>query len=415
MDYHAILEEQVDRLKSENRYRHFVELERVTGQHPYARWHNGSSYRDIIIWCSNDYLGMGQSAHAIEAMRSAVSEHGTGAGGTRNISGTSSSIVALEDELSALHKKERSLVFTSGYVANEASISALIALLDNPVVLSDSMNHASIISGIRYGRGDKLIFKHNDLAHLEEQLQSLPLERQKIIIFESVYSMDGDISPIADIITLAKKYNAMTYLDEVHAVGMYGAEGGGIAQRENVEQDIDVIQGTLGKAFGAMGGYIASSDVLCDAVRGYGSGFIFTTAMPPALAEAALASIQHLRHSSQERSLQHKQANYLKQLLKEKQLPAMNSTTHIVPIMVGDASLCSEISWTLLQEHGLYIQPINYPTVPRGTERLRITPGPLHTNAMVEELVDALDQVFALIQPPSYQGNSQFHPLVRRA
>ena len=227
--------------------------------------------------------------------------------------------------------------------------------------------------------------------------------------------MDGDISPIADIITLAKKYNAMTYLDEVHAVGMYGAEGGGIAQRENVEQDIDVIQGTLGKAFGAMGGYIASSDVLCDAVRGYGSGFIFTTAMPPALAEAALASIQHLRHSSQERSLQHKQANYLKQLLKEKQLPAMNSTTHIVPIMVGDASLCSEISWTLLQEHGLYIQPINYPTVPRGTERLRITPGPLHTDAMVEELVDALDQVFALIQPPSYQGNSQFHPLVRRA
>ena len=414
MDYHAILEEQVDKLKSENRYRHFVELERVTGQHPHARWHNGASYRDVIIWCSNDYLGMGQSAHAIEAMQSAVAEHGTGAGGTRNISGTSSSIVALEDELSALHKKERALVFTSGYVANEASISALIALLDNPVILSDSMNHASIISGIRYGRGDKLIFNHNCLTHLEEQLKSLPLDRQKIIIFESVYSMDGDTSPIADIITLARKYNAMTYLDEVHAVGMYGAEGGGIAQRENVEQDIDVIQGTLGKAFGAMGGYIASSDVLCDAVRGYGSGFIFTTAMPPALAEAALASIQHLRHSSEEREMQQRQAAYLKKLLAERNLPAMPSTTHIVPIMVGDASLCSEISWTLLQDYGFYIQPINYPTVPRGTERLRITPGPLHTNEMIEQLVDALEEVFALVRPPSYQGVPQ-QPLVKRA
>jgi 5-aminolevulinate synthase len=413
VDYHAVLDQKVAALKAENRYRHFVELERVTGQHPHARWHNGNSYRDVIIWCSNDYLGMGQSDHAIEAMQSAVAEHGTGAGGTRNISGTSSSIVALENELSALHRKERALVFTSGYVANEASISALIALLDNPVIFSDSMNHASIISGIRYGRGEKLIFRHNDLGHLEELLQSVPADRHKIIIFESVYSMDGDTAPIAEIAALAKKYNAMTYLDEVHAVGMYGAEGGGIAQREGVEAEIDVIQGTLGKAFGAMGGYIASSDTLCDAIRGYGSGFIFTTAMPPALAEGALASIRHLRHSTSERVLQQKQAGYLKQLLADRQLPAMPSTTHIVPVMVGDASQCSEISWTLLQDYGLYIQPINYPTVPRGTERLRITPGPLHTNEMVEQLVDALEAVFALIQPPSYQRDMS--NLVRRA
>jgi len=414
VDYHAILDQQVTALKAENRYRHFVELERVTGKHPHARWHNGNSYRDVIIWCSNDYLGMGQSDHAISAMQQAVAEHGTGAGGTRNISGTSSSIVALEHELSGLHNKDRALVFTSGYVANEASISALISLLDNPIILSDSMNHASIISGIRYGRGDKLIFRHNDLTHLEELLQSFPKNRHKIIIFESVYSMDGDISPVAEIAALAKKYNAMTYLDEVHAVGMYGAEGGGIAQREGVEAEIDVIQGTLGKAFGAMGGYIASSDSLCDAIRGYGSGFIFTTAMPPALAEAALASIRHLRQSRTERELQQNQAGYLKKLLAERGLPAMPSTTHIVPVMVGDASQCSEISWTLLQDYGLYIQPINYPTVPRGTERLRITPGPLHTNQMVEQLVDALEAVFKLVQPPSYQQDG-ISALVKRA
>ncbi len=404
MDYQSLLHQRVEQLKDENRYRHFVELERITGRHPYALWNHPSGQREVIIWCSNDYLGMGQSTHAINAMKQAVSDHGTGAGGTRNISGTSASIVALEKELASLHEKERALVFTSGYVANEASISALVSLLDNPMILSDSMNHASIISGIRYGRSEKMIFKHNDTAHLEELLKSLPKKRHKIIIFESVYSMDGDCAPIAKIAELAKKYNAMTYLDEVHAVGMYGHMGGGIAQRDGVAGEIDVIQGTLGKAFGAMGGYIAGSDALCDAVRGYGSGFIFTTAMPPALAEAALASICYLRSSDKERIKQQQQASYLKQKLAERHLPAMASSTHIVPVMVGDAMKTSEISWTLLQDYGLYIQPINYPTVPRGTERLRITPGPLHTTEMIDNLVDCLDKVFQQVKPPSYKA-----------
>ena len=404
MTYQDIFERQVNQLRSENRYRYFIELERISGRHPYALWNHPNGAREVIIWCSNDYLGMGQSQNAIEAMRTAVSEHGTGAGGTRNISGTSSSIVKLEDELAALHRKERALVFTSGYVANEASIAALISLLDDPIILSDSMNHASIISGIRYGRAEKAIFRHNDVKHLEELLAALPHERHKIIIFESVYSMDGDISPIAEIAALARKYNALTYLDEVHAVGMYGAEGGGIAQRDGLEDQIDIIQGTLGKAYGAMGGYIAASDAMCDAIRGYGSGFIFTTAMPPALAEAALASITYLRGSSDERRTQQEQTSYLKKCLEERNMPALPSSSHIVPVMVGDATKCSEISWTLLQDYGLYIQPINYPTVPRGTERLRITPGPLHTKQMVDRLVDCLEAVFQDIQPPAYDG-----------
>ena len=404
MTYQDIFERQVNLLRSENRYRYFIELERISGSHPYALWNHPNGAREVIIWCSNDYLGMGQSQNAIDAMRTAVSEHGTGAGGTRNISGTSSSIVKLEDELAALHRKERALVFTSGYVANEASIAALISLLDDPIILSDSMNHASIISGIRYGRAEKAIFRHNDVKHLEELLAVLPHERHKIIIFESVYSMDGDISPIAEIAALARKYNALTYLDEVHAVGMYGAEGGGIAQRDGLENQIDIIQGTLGKAYGAMGGYIAASDAMCDAIRGYGSGFIFTTAMPPALAEAAHASITYLRGSSDERRAQQEQASYLKKCLEERNMPALPSSSHIVPVMVGDATKCSEISWTLLQDYGLYIQPINYPTVPRGTERLRITPGPLHTKQMVDRLVDCLEAVFQDIQPPAYDG-----------
>jgi len=404
VSYQDIFDLQVDKLRSENRYRYFIELERIVGRHPYALWNHPSGAREVIIWCSNDYLGMGQSENSIEAMRTAVSEHGTGAGGTRNISGTSSSIVNLEDELAALHRKERALVFTSGYVANEASIASLISLLDDPIILSDSMNHASIISGIRYGRAEKAVFRHNDVDHLEELLAALPYERHKIIIFESVYSMDGDISPIAEIAALARKYNALTYLDEVHAVGMYGAEGGGIAQRDGLEDQIDIIQGTLGKAYGAMGGYIAASDAVCDAIRGYGSGFIFTTAMPPALAEAALASISYLRSSSDERSAQQEQASYLKKCLEERNMPALPSSSHIVPVMVGDATKCSEISWTLLQDYGLYIQPINYPTVPRGTERLRITPGPLHTKEMVDRLVDCLEAVFQDIRPPAYDG-----------
>ena len=400
MDYQALISGHLDRLKAENRYRYFVELERTTGEHPYAVWHSEDGPRKVTVWCSNDYLGMGQSDHAIEAMSIAVKQHGTGAGGTRNISGTSSSIVALEKECAAVHGKERALVFTSGYVANEASISALLSMMDNPLVLSDSMNHASIISGIRYARCEKAIFRHNDIAHLEDLLKAQPLSRHKVIIFESVYSMDGDTSPIKEIAALARQYNAMTYLDEVHAVGMYGALGGGVAQRDGVADEIDIIQGTFGKAYGAMGGYIAASDAICDAIRGFGSGFIFTTAMPPALAEAALASVRHLRHSSAERDKQQEQASKLKKMFAEAGLPAMPSTTHIVPVMVGDALKCSEISWTLLQEHNLYIQPINYPTVPRGTERLRITPGPLHTDEMLQEL-SALRDVFYRINPPS--------------
>ena len=388
-----------------------MELERKVGNHPHAIWHSDKGPRDVTVWCSNDYLGMGQSSHAISAMSHAVEKHGTGAGGTRNISGTSSSIVALEQECAGVHNKERALVFTSGYVANEASISAILAIMDDPIVLSDSMNHASIISGIRYARSEKVIFRHNDVAHLEELLKAQPLERHKLVIFESVYSMDGDTSPIAEIAALAKKYNAMTYLDEVHAVGMYGAQGGGVAQRDGLSDQIDLIQGTFGKAYGAMGGYIAASDVICDAIRSYGSGFIFTTAMPPALAEAALASVKHLRNSSAERDAQQAQAAKLKQRFKEAGIPAMPSTTHIVPVMVGDASKCSQISWMLLEEHDLYIQPINYPTVPRGTERLRITPGPLHNDVMLETLVRALYDVMKKVDPPSMQETAM--PLVK--
>ncbi len=401
MDYQSLFKKQVHQLKEENRYRLFAELERKAGEHPHAIWHSENGPKDVIIWCSNDYLGMGQSKNSIKAMTEAATSHGTGAGGTRNISGTSHIIVSLENELASLHRKERALVFTSGYVANEASISAISTLLEDPVIFSDSMNHASIISGIRYGRAEKIIFRHNDVKHLETLLKAQPLSRHKLIIFESVYSMDGDISPIAEIINLAKKYNAMTYLDEVHAVGMYGSEGGGVAQQEKLEDDIDILQGTLGKAFGTMGGYISASDAICDAVRGYGSGFIFTTAMPPALAAGALASVQHLRRSQIERDAQQRQSKRLKQRLREYGMPFLSGNTHIVPVMVGDAAKCSQISRMLLENYGFYIQPINFPTVPKGTERLRITPGPLHNDEMIDALVIALSKIFKDVNPPS--------------
>ena len=401
MNYKSIFKEQVNRLKTENRYRLFAELERKAGAHPRAIWHSDAGPREVIIWCSNDYLGMGQSKKSIQAMTESAMNNGTGAGGTRNISGTSHAIVALETELALLHRKERALVFTSGYVANEASISAISGLLDNPVIFSDSMNHASIISGIRYGGAEKIIFRHNDVEHLETLLKAQPYERHKVIIFESVYSMDGDVSPIEKIIYLARKYNAMTYLDEVHAVGMYGSEGGGVAQQEGLESEIDILQGTLGKAFGTMGGYIAASDEICDAVRGYGSGFIFTTAMPPPLASAALASVQHLRQSQMERNAQQRQSRRLKKRLREYGMPFLTGNTHIVPVMVGDAAKCSQISHMLLDKFGFYIQPINFPTVPKGTERLRITPGPLHSNEMIDDLVVALSKVFNEVNPPS--------------
>jgi 5-aminolevulinate synthase len=396
VNYREILKSKLNQLKSESRYRTFVELERQTGLHPHAVWNSPDGPKDVVIWCSNDYLGMGQNPDAVKALTNAIDTHGTGAGGTRNISGTSAAIVTLEAELAELHGKERALVLTSGYVANEASISAIAGLFDDILILSDEMNHASIISGIRYARCDKVIFRHNDVAHLEELLAAQPLDRPKLIIFESVYSMDGDTSPIAEIVALAETYNALTYLDEVHAVGMYGDEGGGIAQMRGLQDRVDIIQGTLGKAYGVVGGYIAADDVICDAVRSFGSGFIFTTALPPALAHGALASVRHLRRSTNERQAQQRQATRLKTKLRDAGLPLLEGETHIIPVMVRDAAKCSRICQILLQEFSIYVQPINYPTVPVGTERLRLTPGPLHSDAMIDDLVASLLKAFAI-------------------
>ncbi len=395
--YDDIFAKSLDSLRSENRYRYFAEIERVAGRHPVARWHAPGGVRDVIVWCSNDYLGMGQKDIVVDAMVDAVRGQGAGAGGTRNISGTTSSLVALENELADLHNKERALVFTSGYVANEAAISTLVQLLGDVKVFSDSMNHASIISGIRNSRADKVIFRHNDVAHLEELLAAEPLDRPKLIIFESVYSMDGDVGPIAAVCDLAEKYNALTYLDEVHAVGMYGDQGGGLAQQYGLQDRVDVIQGTFGKAVGVIGGYIASSDRLCDAVRSHGSGFIFTTALPPGIAAAVLTSIRHLRASNTERKGQRKHVALLKKYLTESGFDLLPSDTHIIPVMIRDAGLCLAITSHLLEHHGMYIQPINYPTVPKGSERLRITPGPLHTEAMIEALVVALKDSYAAV------------------
>ncbi|NBQ83117.1 MAG: 5-aminolevulinate synthase [Alphaproteobacteria bacterium] len=388
--YDDIFAESLDALKAENRYRYFVEIERLAGRHPVARWHAPDGPRDVIVWCSNDYLGMGQKDVVTDAMAHAVKTQGAGAGGTRNISGTTQPLVALERELADLHGKERALIFTSGYVANEASISTLAKLLPNVKIFSDSMNHASIISGIRNSNAEKVVFRHNDVEHLEELLAAEPLERPKLIVFESVYSMDGDTGPIGPICDLAEKYNAITYLDEVHAVGMYGAEGGGMAQERGLQDRVDVIQGTFGKAVGVMGGYIASSDKLCDAIRSFGSGFIFTTALPPGIAAGVLASIRYLRKNSAEREGQQRNVALLKELLLEAGFEILPGDTHIVPVMLRDPGLCLAVTSHLLDKHNMYIQPINYPTVAKGTERLRITPGPLHTEAMIRDLVEAL-------------------------
>ena len=398
MHYHDQFKNRLNQLKTENRYRSFIELERHVGRHPYATWNSPTGPQDVLVWCSNDYLGMGQHPTVIDAMQSSIAYLGSGAGGTRNISGTSKAIVELEKALATLHHKPRALVLTSGYVANEASISALAGLLNDVVIFSDEMNHASIISGIRYARCEKVIFRHNDCAHLETLLTAQPLDRPKIIIFESVYSMDGDTSPIAKIADIAQKYNALTYLDEVHAVGMYGKQGGGVAQMRGVADKIDVIQGTLGKAFGVAGGYIAADDVICDAVRSFGSGFIFTTALPPVLARGALASVQYLQSSSVERNRQKQQAETLKQKLRAANLPILEGDTHIVPVMVNNADNCTRICQFLLNEHQIYVQPINYPTVPKGTERLRLTPGPFHNDHMIDNLVDALRLAFLHVE-----------------
>jgi 5-aminolevulinate synthase len=399
MNYQDFFTSALDRLQAERRYRVFADIERQAGRFPHATWHSPEGPRPITVWCSNDYLGMGQNRDVTRAMVEAAWRLGTGAGGTRNISGNSHPIVELEAELADLHGKEAALVFTSGYVSNQTGISTLAKLIPGCLILSDALNHNSMIEGVRQSGCDKVIFRHNDLDHLEELLQAAG-DRPKLIVFESVYSMDGDISPIHAICDLAERYNAMTYIDEVHAVGMYGPRGGGIAERENAMHRIDVIEGTLGKAFGVMGGYLTGSRAVMDAIRSFAPGFIFTTALPPAVAAAATASIRYLKASSKERQMQQRQVARTKSVLSGLGLPIMDTVTHIVPIMVGNAEACKAASDRLLEKHGIYIQPINYPTVPRGTERLRITPGPFHTDAHINALGAALVEVWTALKLP---------------
>lgn len=400
MNYQRFFEEAIDQVHAERRYRVFADLERIVGSFPRAIWRANGEAKEITVWCSNDYLGMGQHPDVIAAQQKAAGRMGTGAGGTRNISGTNHPLVELETELADLHGKEAGLVFTSGFVSNEAAISTIARLLPNCLLLSDELNHASMIEGVRRSGAEKKIFRHNDVAHLESLLQTAGRERAKLIVFESVYSMDGDIAPIKEIADLADKYNAMTYIDEVHAVGMYGARGGGITEREGLADRIDVIEGTLAKAFGTLGGYITGSRTVVDAVRSYAPGFIFTTALPPAITAAAVASIRHLKASTAERDAQQKQAQSTKDMLSAAGLPVMPSSTHIVPVLVGDPELCKMASDRLLGVHGIYIQPINYPTVPRGTERLRITPTPVHSDALIAELRDALVETWDALGIP---------------
>ncbi len=400
MNYTAIFETAVDALRSEKRYRVFADIERIAGRFPHAIWHAPEGSREIVVWCSNDYLGMGQHQGSIAAMIEAARQLGVGAGGTRNISGNSHQVVILERELADLHGKEAALVFTSGYVSNQTGISTIGKLLPDGLILSDQLNHNSMIEGVRQSGREKAIFRHNDLDHLEDLLRKAGKDRPKLIAFESVYSMDGDVAPIGRICDLAERYNAMTYLDEVHAVGMYGPRGGGIAERDGEMGRVDVIEGTLAKAFGTLGGYIAANAPIVDAVRSHAPGFIFTSALPPAVAAAATASVRHLKGSQSERAAQQANAARTKAALAGAGLPVTISETHIVPVIVGDAERCKAASDLLLAEHGIYIQPINYPTVPRGTERLRITPTPFHGEELIAGLTKALVAVWHKLDLP---------------
>ena len=395
-DYKAAFSRSVEQVRSEGRYRVFADLKRVRGQFPLAvRRREDGSQQDVVIWCSNDYLGMGQHYEVLAAMHEEIDAVGAGAGGTRNISGTTRSAVDLEAELADWHQKEAALLFTSGYVGNEATLSTLQTILPGLIVFSDSLNHASMIAGIRHGGGERHVFMHNDLAHLESLLAAAPADAPKLIAFESVYSMDGDIADLAGTIALARKYGAMTYLDEVHAVGLYGATGAGVAERDGVLDQIDIIECTLGKAIGVMGGYIAADAVIVDAVRSWASGFIFTTSLPPALTAGALASVRHLKSHPELREKHQERAATLKARFAAAGIPVMESESHIVPVHVGDPIHCKMISDMLLDDYGVYVQPINYPTVPKGTERLRFTPSPNHTDAMMDHLVQAMDKLFS--------------------
>jgi len=394
-DYDRHFAEAIAGLRREGRYREFADICRIQGRFPRALYRGPRGDKEVTVWCSNDYLGMGQHPAVLAAMHAALDEVGAGSGGTRNISGTTHYHVELEGELADLHGKDAALLLNSGYMANEAALSTLARLLPGCVILSDELNHASMIEGIRHGRCDKLIWRHNDAADLEAKLAALDPARPKVIAFESVYSMDGDIAPLAAICDLARRYGALTYLDEVHAVGMYGPRGGGIAERNGLAHRIDIVEGTLAKAFGLMGGYIAANAEIVDAVRSFAPGFIFTTSIAPVIAAGAVAGIRHLKASNAERALQKKHARLLTAQLKARALPVIETPSHIVPVMVGDPVKCKALTDRLLEEFSIYVQPINYPTVPRGTERIRLTPGPLHGELEIARLVDALDRLWS--------------------
>ncbi len=397
MDYEKFFAERVDELKVEGRYRVFADLERRAGDFPRATLHADGGTREITVWCSNDYLGMGQNPLTLSAMHQAIDRCGAGAGGTRNISGTNHYHVLLERELADLHRTEGALLFSSGWVANHTTLGTLGAMLPGCAIVSDEQNHNSMIEGIRHSRADKKIFRHNDVEDLDRLLGELEPQRPKLVAFESVYSMDGDIGPIGDICDIADKYNAMTFLDEVHAVGMYGERGAGVAERDGHMDRITVIQGTLAKAFGVVGGYIAGSAALCDFIRSFGSGFIFSTSMPPAVAAGALASVRYLKEHNEIRVAHQERAATLKRRFAEAGIPVMPSLSHIVPVLVGDPVSCKQTSDMLLHGHGIYVQPINYPTVARGTERLRFTPSPLHSDADIDRLIVAIRQVWTAL------------------